>query len=95
MVAFFVGDVADALREGQRLPVVLEREGPFEARDAVALDQVPFRDEWLELRDFGLGDARRVRAAGDTSLSYKFFHRTSFPAREAAVEGGAAPTIAE
>jgi hypothetical protein len=71
-MALLLGQLAHALREGQRLPEIGELEGPHQAGHAVVLLHRPLRDEWLQRRRFLLRDPRRVAAAGDAALLSQF-----------------------
>jgi hypothetical protein len=68
-MAFFLGDVTYPLGEVECLAVVLEAKRSLQPRDAVVLGQRPLGDQRHELADLGLGNARRVGAAGHAALA--------------------------
>ncbi|MNW08217.1 hypothetical protein D3C71_2049630 [compost metagenome] len=64
MVAFFLGDGADGVGEGQGIAEVLEAELFFQLHDPVADFDVPVGDLLDQHGQFFVGDFRRIGAAG-------------------------------
>ena len=64
MMAFVLGQRADAIGKVQGLGEIAETKGSFEPGNVVGFRERPFGDLWFELLDIRLRDARRITPAG-------------------------------
>ena len=67
-MSLFLGELADALGERERVAKIGDAECAHQARHAVVLFSRPIRDQGGQRRGLFVGDARRVPTAGDASL---------------------------
>jgi hypothetical protein len=80
MMAFVLGDCADAIGKIQSLRKIGKSKNSFQSLDSIALNQGPFGNQSLEFENLRFSDSRRIASAGGALFVFQRFHscRRSF-----------------